>query len=249
MLKATFDKNWFMSIRTSTAAEVNLICFPCGGGGASTFCSWQSLAAKVNIWALKLPGRESRMTEAPLTSATTLIKYIIDALSPTLTMPFIFYGHSMGAGLAFQVILQLQKSKQSLPKLLIASGREPPHCNYSHSVSHLEDHALIAYLQELGGISGTIPNDKIFIKQYLTKIRADYQLNSSIPNVTPMPLPIMISIINGYDDPLVKAEKLPQWAKHTNYSLHSRMLPGGHFFINEYFSDFINEVAISIRRT
>lgn len=245
-MRDTFDKNWFMAIRYNENAHLNIVCFPYGGGGSCAFWSWKRLSLNANIWALKLPGRENRIAERPIISAVELVDHIIEAFPTTFTTPFIFYGHSMGAGLAFQTIVELKKRKKQLPMLLIASGREPPHCKPLNPVSHLDDAALIQYMQKLGGITNEIPKNDDFLKQYLPKIRADYQLNSTILQKKPEPLPIFIFIANGQNDPVVRAEILNEWAKYTKYSLNSLTLPGGHFFMDDYFDIFILEVEKQI---
>lgn len=121
-MEGTFDRNWFMPIRNEKVASINIVCFPWGGGGASVFWPWKKIDYDANIWALKLPGRESRIAESLITSASKLVDYIIDALPPSFRKPCIFYGHSMGAGIAMQTINTLYKMKRTLPKMLIASG-------------------------------------------------------------------------------------------------------------------------------
>ena len=244
-----FDKNWFMSIRHIQNANITIICFPYGGGGASAFWSWRKLGIQSDIYALKLPGRESRIAEDPICSRTQLIDLIVDALPSTWVHPIVFYGHSMGAGIAFQTILELKKRHRQVPYLLIASGREPPHYEPKNPVYDLDDEQLIVYLQKLGGIRDNIPKDSDFINQYIPKIRADYQLNSSLSIKASIQLPLHISIINGADDRLINLDTLQEWEMYTTYRLDSTLMSGGHFFIAEYFDKFITVIEQHILTT
>lgn len=246
-MKGNFDTNWFMPIRNEKAASVNIVCFPWGGGGASAFWSWKKIDGNVNIWALKLPGRESRIAESLITSASKLVDYIIEALPSSFRKPYIFYGHSMGAGIAMQTINTLYKMKRTLPKMLIASGRMAPHHTLGNPTIHLNDGSLIEYLQKLGGLKKTFLKNENFLKQYIPKIRSDYKLNSTIESKSLIKLPLAISIINGRNDPLIEIDELNSWEEYTQYPLSSHILPGNHFFIEKFFSKFMEKIHLEIQ--
>lgn len=242
------DQTWFMPIRRVKHASAIIICFPYGGGGASKFWPWKNLQVNADVWAIKLPGRESRICEPLVTSSAEMINCIINALPHDLETPFIFYGHSMGAGLAFQAILELQKRKKKLPMLLIASGRDAPHFKLPNIASQFNDENLIKYIKDLGGVSGDISKNEEFIKQYIHKIRADYILNYDIPIQKPNVLPLYIHIINGKQDNLVRENLHTEWEKYTAYSLTTTILEGGHFFMEEYPKEFIFEIEKTINK-
>ncbi len=235
---AKLDSTWFLNIKSHPESRATLICFPHGGGSASVFWPWQAIPLELDIWALKLPGRDKRIAETPITSPTELVNLILEALPKSFSKPFIFYGHSMGAGIAFELILELQKQKRRLPSLYIASGREPPHYKYRHSVNNLDDDELIHYVKSLGSAPDNLPTNTDFLKLYLPKIRADYILNANIPQRNPITLPIPIAIINGKEDRLLEMKNLQDWSLYSSYPVHSSFLSGNHFFIENNFSEF-----------
>lgn len=238
------NKTWFLNIKSSPHAKATVLCLPCGGGSAASFWGWQSIPLDVNIWALKLPGRDNRISDEFITSSTELVSAIIAALPETFAHPYILYGHSMGAGLAFELLLALQKQRREVPVLFIAAGREPPDCEYRFNVNHLSDDDLINYVQSLGGVQQKIPTDSQFLPQYLAKIRADYQLNANIPIREPLLLPLSIAIVNGEADPLIHMEKLNGWSHYSTQPLKHYLLPGDHFFMNNNtaFLDIISDL-------
>ncbi len=239
-------KNWFMPIKTVANPTQNIICFPWGGGAASAFMPWRQLKSAVNIWALKLPGRESRIDEPLLTSAQECVDNILPALPFEFTLPTLFYGHSMGAGLAMHTYEKLHKRQSSLPKKIIASGRMPPHYAGLNPVSAFNDDELLHYLMQLNSAQHSISNDKNFLRQYLPKMRADYQLNSTIYALPRIKRPLAISIINGHGDTLLDHSKLVEWGEHTHYPLTTHFIPGGHFFMRDRFSVFMDLIDIEI---
>lgn len=238
-----FDKKWFLNIKSVDNARATVLCFPCGGGSASSFWPWQSIPFDANVWGLKLPGRDSRIAETSITSPAELVNHIITAFPDTFRTPLVFYGHSMGAGIAFEIIHELQKQQRALPELFIASGREPPHVDYRFSVNHLNDDELLDYVKKLGGVSGDLPTSRDFLNHYLPKIRADYQLNGNIPKRAAVKLPLPIAIVNGDEDPLLRTAILPQWEQHTAHPLTSGFLPGDHFFMERNFPVFLEKIA------
>ncbi|HEY4595173.1 MAG TPA: alpha/beta fold hydrolase, partial [Thermoanaerobaculia bacterium] len=79
-----------------------MFCFPYAGGGASTYRGWgASLSSDLEVCPVQLPGRESRLREPALTSTESMVPAIADALAPYLNLPFVLFGHSMGAAIAF----------------------------------------------------------------------------------------------------------------------------------------------------
>lgn len=71
----------------SVGARGILLCFPYGGGGASSFQGLSSLQrVGIAAWDVKLPGREERIQEASITSVKDLIDHVVEGLLQ-LTLP------------------------------------------------------------------------------------------------------------------------------------------------------------------
>lgn len=242
------DKKWFLNIKKVAHPHATLICFPYGGGSASFFWNWQTIPLDIDIWALKLPGRDNRITEAAITSSSELITHILNAFPQVFENDFILYGHSMGAGIAFETILALQNQQRQLPALLIASGREPPHCEYRFHVNHMDDEELLQYIQKLGGVGQKIPHNKEFLQHYIPKVRSDYVLNSNLPRHNIIQLPMPIATINGHQDPLLRMETLALWKEYSSQTYENDILEGNHFFMESNPELFLDKVKCHIER-
>jgi len=60
---------------------MRLFCLPYAGGGASTYRPWAaSLPPDVQLCAVQLPGRESRLGGRPSTRVTDLVPRLVDGL-------------------------------------------------------------------------------------------------------------------------------------------------------------------------
>jgi medium-chain acyl-[acyl-carrier-protein] hydrolase len=107
---------------------MRLFCFPFAGGSAQAFREWRDhLPQSIELCAVQLPGREMRQRETPIASADDIVEALLPALLPLMDRPFILFGHSMGAVIAFELARGLQQEGRPTPECLIVSGRVAPH--------------------------------------------------------------------------------------------------------------------------
>ena len=80
------------------AAGIRLLCAPHAGGGASLFKAWaDDVAPHIEIVAVQLPGRESRMLEDPVSDMPSIVEPLFDEVKQFDDKPMAFFGHSLGA--------------------------------------------------------------------------------------------------------------------------------------------------------
>jgi surfactin synthase thioesterase subunit len=108
--------------------QLRLFCFPYAGGGASIFRQWQeNIPEGIQICAVQLPGRENRITEPPFTRLSLLVDAMVEAFGPYFDVPFAFFGHSIWAKIAFELVRELRRKKGVQLVHLFVSGSRPPH--------------------------------------------------------------------------------------------------------------------------
>ncbi|BAI73716.1 CmaT protein (plasmid) [Azospirillum sp. B510] len=207
-----------------------LVCFPYGGGSAYAFHELaENLAGIIDVWALKMPGREERCAEpAPTTVGEIVEATIADLLR--LDRPCVFYGHSFGAGLALDIAHVLESRGHALPERLILSGRMPPHRKYSSLLINLSDGELWDYIREQSVIDLPPDYTSPFATMAIERVRADLDLNAQLTYASMKALPVPIDIINGRDDPLIEVAALDEWKGYSSSAFSNNVLPGGHFF-------------------
>lgn len=226
---------WINCVKPTPNADVRLICLPYAGGGASVFSQWPKvLPANIELWAVQLPGRETRLREKPYRQISSLIEDLAEVLLPHLNeKPFAFFGHSLGALLGFELTRYLRQQAAVQPLHLFVSGRRAPHLSDSQSsLHHLPDNAFIQGVQQrYGGIPAIILQDPELLNLFLPILKADFELLESYSYVDDHPLDCSISAFGGYEDNQATQLELTHWHGHTRHAFNLTMLPGNHFFI------------------
>jgi len=99
------------TFQAKAQSSPSLFCFPYAGAGASAFASWADLMPpEVELCAVQLPGRESRLREKPFVRLPPLVRAVRESLRPYLHKPFAFFGHSMGALISFELARELRRT-------------------------------------------------------------------------------------------------------------------------------------------
>ncbi|MGB1014193.1 MAG: thioesterase II family protein, partial [Nannocystaceae bacterium] len=126
-------------------ARVNLVGFAFAGSGASIFARWQALApAWLRVVGVALPGRENRHQEPSVCTIADMVDPIVHALTSLDGKPFVLYGHSLGAVLAYEVVRKLGPIGR-VPSHLFVAVRRAPHLPRPHAQMHkLDDDAFIS---------------------------------------------------------------------------------------------------------
>jgi medium-chain acyl-[acyl-carrier-protein] hydrolase len=200
-------------------ARARVFLFHHAGGSASSYRLGKHLPPDVEVCPVQLPGRENRFAEPLLTDVGTVVSELADAIPADL--PFVFFGHSMGALLAYEVARRLP------PEHLVVSAHRAPHLPDTTPLRGLDDDALVARLVE------TIPvlADPDLREIFLPILRADLTLCETYRFTPGAPLPCPVTVLGGTEDDLVGEAELAAWRTHTSAAFAVRMVPGGHFYL------------------
>lgn len=228
------DNKWLVIPRKLNNPALRLFCFCHAGGSAAVFHNWpQLLPDDVEVCAIQLPGRGHRICEALIDEFDPLVEAICDALLPVLDRPFAFFGHSMGAILAFEVAHALRERGARLPVQLLASGCRAPHIPLGRaSIHHLEGQAFIDSLRELNGTPDEALNNSELMEMMEPMLRADFKVIEQYCYQAEgkQPLPLPIAVFGGLQDSWVPAEHLQGWHQHTASGFWHSQFPGDHFY-------------------
>jgi surfactin synthase thioesterase subunit/glycosyltransferase involved in cell wall biosynthesis len=224
---------------------LRLFWFPHAGGGAGG----APMRAFPAICPVRLPGREARIAEAPFERMEPLVAALADAIRPYLAQPFAFFGHSMGAAVAFELARMLRRRGQPIPKLLVASGARAPQFRRNYTPPPAPgDEEFLAELQRLQGIPDELIDDAALMRAILPVLRADAALYRKYTYTEDAPLDCAIRAYGGAADANVRREHLEAWAEQTTASFAVRLFPGGHFYIQSGKAEFLAALAADLEQ-
>ena len=241
--------SWFICAKPNVHAKVRLFCLPFAGGGASTYHSWpQAFPQDVEIRALQLPGRESRMREPRFTVAVSLAEALADAIEPYLDRPFAFFGYSMGALLAFEAARALRRRGHALPAQLFVAAMRAPHVRgLVPPLARLPREELLREVRrhyEPPEATFEIPE---LIDVLLPVLRDDMALVDDYTYAAEPPLACAIDAYIGARDRSVPVEAAARWCEQSTGAFALSVLPGGHFFLQEALPQLQREVAARLQ--
>lgn len=234
------DKNsnpWIKRFNTSDKGKLVLVCLPFAGGGTSSYRDWvNDLPAEVEILAIELPGRESRLREKPISDLGEVISQITSALMPQINgRPFVVFGHSLGALLGFELIRLFRRESYDLPLCFLASGREAPtEKEPGRDLHNLPDFDFInEMVSRYDGIPRQLLNEPELLELFLPAMKADLKLTETYQYQYEMPFDFPLHIMSGKQDTRLTQELLMPWSQQTFDSAPLSYFDGGHFFIRD----------------
>jgi len=240
----TVDRNWIRTFHPSPSRQIRLVGFPHAGGSASYyFPASRALAPRIEILAVQYPGRQDRRNERGVDDIAGLADQISRALEPATAEPFAFFGHSMGAILAFEVARRMQERTGRTPSQLFVSGRPAPSRSRPDTVHLRDDAGLLAELKRLGGVPPELLDQHDLLATALPAARNDYKAIETYRYVPGPPLLCPITALLGADDPMVTVDEASHWSDHCAGPFRLRVFAGGHFYLGEWPADLLDVIS------
>ena len=226
---------WLCRLSVRPTAAARLICFPYAGGRAALFRPWaDALPADVDVWAVQLPGRDSRHRERPIASVRAIVDAVAPAVLAELDRPYVLFGHSMGALLAFEVARALQ-ARGALAAALLLSGRRGPHLPSREADIHALDND--AFVAEINRRYASIPAELLrhpdVMELLMPVLRADMTAIETHVVAPGEPLTCPVTVFGGDADPFASPSELQAWQQYARLPIRTRLFTGGHFYFNE----------------
>ncbi len=223
-----------------------VFCFPYSGATAQVFRPLtQLLPEGVSVYSYELPGRGRRFNEEIPGTLAEIIEEAFLSINRIIDRPYIFWGHSLGGIIGYEMARHIRTNNHPLPKHLFVTGiRAPQVPKREKDVYDLPRDEFIEKIKEMGGTPEEIFNHEEMLDIMIPILKKDFKIYEMYRFTPDMPMPFPITAIGGLDDKFVSKEDLEQWSVHTSSLFDMHMLAGDHFFI----FDNMNNIAQSIAR-
>ncbi|MEV0119896.1 alpha/beta fold hydrolase [Streptomyces sp. NPDC050844] len=243
------SSRWIRRMGVTGQGDLRLVCFAHAGGAVTSFTGLaRALAPDVEVLGVQYPGRQDRHREQPVEEIPRMAEAVNAELGAILSdgRPCAFFGHSMGALVAFEAAVSLRGDQPSkeLTRLFV-SGRAAPLAGPRPGDLLSGAEELLTELHRLGGVGKDILDDPEMVSMIMPAVQADYRALAAYSMTPGASLDCPVTVLTGEADPLVSPEEAAQWQGLTSAPTEVRVFPGGHF----YLQDQVQQVAAAVRES
>lgn len=238
---------WFRRFGAASDGAVKLVCFPHAGGAASSFLPLsRALSGRLDVLAVQYPGRQDRRREEPFDRIDLLAEALAEEVRPLTGEPYAFFGHSMGALVAYETLRRLGRDGLPAPLHLFVSGRGAPVPRPSVHDMLDSDAEVLAAVRGLGGTGVGVLDDPELRAMVMPALRADYRALGAYRWSAAEPLSVPVTALIGDSDPVVTVDEAAAWHDRTTGDFGLRVFTGGHFYLDAHLRDVADLVATGL---
>ncbi|MDO0930121.1 alpha/beta fold hydrolase [Streptomyces sp. TG1A-8] len=201
---------------------------------------------------LEAPGRGNLQALPLIDDCDRLVDYFHTAIAPLLDRSFGFFGHSMGALIAYQLTRRLLREGGPLPTWLGVSGYGAPQSetDADSSPHRMADDELRGWLRNGGGSPPQLLDNDDLWRKFAPVLRSDFKLvDTWTPprSPEPLPLPVPLTAFAGRHDKLIGENRLLAWRALTTNYLGLKRYDGGHFYLMDHQQPLAGAITAAVR--
>ncbi len=221
--------DWLLRRSRRPAARYRLYCFPYAGGTPGGYLAWERQLPEVEVWGVLPPGRGKRFAEPPIEELPALVDRLLAEVD--FRPPYLLFGHSLGALVAFETARALQAAGRPGPDALVVSAHRPPHQPYEDTpISHWPDADFRAEAEHRYPAPPELAEDPELLARSYAMLRADLAIAETYRYAPAAPLSCPIAVVSGSRDYWSEAE-LAGWGRHTSAGCRVVLVPGDHHYL------------------
>ncbi|MFD3520145.1 thioesterase II family protein [Streptomyces sp. NPDC058653] len=230
---------------------VRLFLFHHAGGSHLLYRGWtRHFPEDWDICLLDAPGRGNAQALPLIGDCADLVAFFDEALTPLLDRPFAFFGHSVGARVAYEFACRLVESGREPPLWLgVSSFRSPQRGVSGPPLSRrlTTDAELRDWLWATGGVPEKLLTDDSLWQAFSPVMRSDLGLADTWDRDTPgPPLPVPLTVFRGTEDTVMAGHTLDGWPRLTDNFLGAHAYPGDHFYLNDHREALIERITETV---
>lgn len=218
-----------------------IVCFPYAGGGKSSFDILKKhFTYDARVLSLTYSGKKN---DIELAKSPYCFNRMLEGLKSQLNSieaPITFFGHSMGAIVAYEMAVIL--SNQLNIKKLVVSACKPPELLVNSKIFSTGADNGFNNIVELGGIPQVIAESPSRLKEAKSKLANDLKLLGNYKRDDYPKINCAIHALAATDDSLASDKEMLNWKNYTLNEFKTTTFKGDHF----YFRNKSKEVACFI---
>lgn len=246
--------DWIVYSKIRKNPKVRIFCIPYGAAGASIYRDWNDLFSDdIEICPVQFPGKEGRIAEKLIYNIDEAVSVLKEVISPKLDVPFVIYGHSVGALIAYRLSYELEKTGHKPLALMVGAYSSPtisPNPAYSKvrevfKLLGFEDMPKLEDLYKLPEDKRNVFDD--FFAHELERVNMNNEIRRAVEPVAFSEFEIVASYkyaeaeskinipivaFHGNEDPVVTEQEMADWRVLTNSDFELIIMEGDHFFIH-----------------
>jgi surfactin synthase thioesterase subunit len=225
-----------------TGQPPKLYIFPHAGGSAEYYVPFaKAFASDIKRIAVRYPGRGGNHDLGSFTSITDLADKVCQMIKPPQSAEekVAFFGHSMGALLAFEVARRFEADGSPIAALFVSAAAAPGRVGYEHIPE--SDQGLLAAVSEMTGVNPEFLENEEFASSILPTLRGLKAISKyDCPPEERLSCPI--SAFLGDDDEVASYDKVSGWSERTTSDFSIRVFAGHHFYLSDHIAELAKEV-------
>lgn len=247
---ATSRQQFLFRPKPNPGARLQLFCVPFAGRGASVFREWpDALGDMVELSAIQLPGRESRLREPPFTRMHGAVQELLGTLRLELDRPFALFGHSMGAVICFELARALRAENKTPAHLIVSGRRAPQYPDRRPPLTSLPDNEFVAEIcRRYNGIPREVFDHPELLELLLPTLRADVELLETYEYKEAPPFAFPITALGGDSDSETSKEEIAAWRDQTSAGFSMKIFSGDHFFLQSAAADVLETIQTALHQ-
>ena len=230
--------------------DVKIVFFPHAGGNAERYNCFSNILTQMGYKSIvvEYSGHGTRIQEKLISDMKELVNNLYnDLFAGENDENYVFFGHSMGSWVAYELCRKFEEEGKKPPILLFVSGNIPPLFAKNMEVyGKMSDDELIDNTLEFGGTPPEVFEIKELRDVFLSVLRNDYLLLEKYAlaeELNEFKVRSDIIAMSGQKDKCV-GDKLDLWKTCTRKELNTYYFSGKHFYLFDYakkISDIISE--------
>ncbi|WP_345640198.1 thioesterase II family protein [Streptomyces tremellae] len=233
------------------SATRRLFLFHHAGGSHLLYRGWESdFPPDWELCLLDAPGRGRLLGEPLIATSAGLVDFFLKELEQWTDRPFAFFGHSMGALIAYELTCRLVAEERPAPLwagLSSCGAPRAPRAGSGPRRHEFTDVKLREWLRAAGGTPDAVLDQPGMWRAFGPVFRNDFALvDTWRPALPALRLPVALSAFGGADDAVVGHDRLLAWDRYSRRFHGPHMYRGGHFYLRDHHRSVITRIVEAV---